>query len=438
MPKITNPVKNLKDIPELKLINLYNEKELLLYTQTENGKLYCDGKSEWVNNDDEFYKSACDFKGQYTISQCECCKKNKDFHKNIMECHKDLTHIADTLKKETLGKVNLYITGSLKHTAFKLLFELLQKKKNVDLMMPQYVSNVREYQWLNACNTGALIYSEDKFEGEIEAFDINSSYAFEMKSETDFPICEGTFVKLDYIAETPLYGVYKAKIISDVNKYMFRVNKNNFYTHIDLKRAKELNYEIELIQDGHENFLRYTSKERKRAKTLFGDYIDYMYTIRMKYKGKDKVFETYIKLLISSLWGQIVETKKFRVKEDEEGNSPNYTFRQGDTLLKSTILYNGGFEHEYINVNDPYKTRFARIKVFLLAQARSRISTLIEDNIHNVVRIQTDGFFVKPSDKKYEIGTELGQLKLEYKGKVIIHNVNKITYNATIIANNNT
>jgi hypothetical protein len=57
MSKITNQVKNLKDIPELRLVNLYKEKELLLFTQTENGKQYCDGKSNWINNDDEFYKT---------------------------------------------------------------------------------------------------------------------------------------------------------------------------------------------------------------------------------------------------------------------------------------------------------------------------------------------------------------------------------------------
>ncbi len=213
--------------------------------------------------------------------------------------------------------------------------------------------------------------------------------------------------------------------------------KNNFYTHIDLRRAKELGYTIELIQDGHENFLQYTSKERKRAKTLFGDYMDILYAIRLKFKGKDQVVEGYVKLLISSLWGTLSEKKTFKVRENEDGETPGYEEREGDTLLKSTRLTSGGFEHEYTNVNNPFKTRFARIKLFLLAQGRSKMSSLIEDNIHNVVRIQTDGFFVKPSDKKYILGPELGQLKLEYKGNVIIHNVNKISYNAITNANIN-
>ena len=425
MPKIDNPIKSLREIAELKAVNLYNEKEFLLFKYNERNILYCDGIKTWEDNNDLF-KEAYNFNGKYILSRCEFCNKNKNFHNTMLECYRDLKHTADNLKIATKGKINLYITGSLKHTGLKLLFELLHKKQKIDLMALQFVKHIREYQWLNACNTGALIYSEDNFKGEIEAYDINSYYPSIMKSEIDFPIAEGSFVKLDYISETPLFGIYKAKILSKVNPYLFRINSNNFYTHIDLKRAKELNYEIELVQDGHENFLRYTNKERKKAKSLFGDYMDYLYDIRMKYKSKDNVIETYLKLLISSLWGQLSETKTFRVIEDEDGNFIKYEEREGDTHIKSTRLNNGGFEHEFFNINDPFKTRFARIKLFLLAQGRYKMSSLIEDNIANVVQVQTDGFLVKPSQKHYELGPEIGKLKLEYKGQAKINNVNNI------------
>ena len=83
---------------------------------------YCDGKTEWEDGG-ELCREAFDFKSEYIASRCEICNKDGNYHKTMLECHRDLTHIADTLKKESKGKINLYITGSLKHTGLKLLFE---------------------------------------------------------------------------------------------------------------------------------------------------------------------------------------------------------------------------------------------------------------------------------------------------------------------------
>lgn len=477
MPKIISKITDIRQIPELKGVNLYREKQLLLYKYTDGDAKYCDGKTEWEDQG-ELCKEAFDFKSEYIASRCEICNKDNSYHKTMLDCHKDLTHMADTLKKETKGKINLYITGSLKHTGLKLLFEFIENKGKIDLTQPEYVKNAREYAWLDACNTGALIYCEDNYKGEVEAYDFNSYYAALMTGKQELPICEGEFITLDKLGNYDkefLFGIYKAKIsnthcvwegntgtekIIPTNKYLFRENKNNFYTHIDLKRARELKYNIELIQDGHENFLHYGPKHRKRASSLFGEYMAFLYAIRMKYKGKDEPLEIYVKLLISSLWGQLAQQRIKKIKEDEEGLIQG-ELKEGDVHLKSTRLYSGGFEHEYINVNDPFMTRFARIKLFLLAQGRYTISALIGDNIDNVVQIQTDGFMVKPSNKTYTLGDEMGALKLEFKGKAEIKNVNNVQivcnccntwhkksltkehnktdiHKATIIANNNT
>ena len=127
MPKIISQIKQPHQIPELKGVNLYKEKQLLLYKYTDGYARYCDGKTEWEDNG-EFCKKAFDFKSEYIASRCEICNKDNNYHKTMLECHRDLTHIADTLKNETKAKINLYITGSLKHTGLKLLFEFIEKK----------------------------------------------------------------------------------------------------------------------------------------------------------------------------------------------------------------------------------------------------------------------------------------------------------------------
>ena len=286
MPKIISKITDIRQVPELKGVNLYKEKQLLLYKYIDGGVKYCDGETEWEGTN-ELCRETFDFKSEYISSRCEICNKDNNYHKTMLECHKDLTHMADTLKKETKGKINLYITGSLKHTGLKLLFEIIEHKKKVDLTQPEFITNAREYQWIDACNLGALIYCQDNYKGEVEAYDYNSYYASLMTGQQELPICEGKFIILDKLSEKDfLFGIYKAKILRKTNSYLFRENKNNFYTHIDLKRARELKYEIELIQDGHENFLHYGPNNRKRAKSLFGDYMTFLYAIRTIYNRR--------------------------------------------------------------------------------------------------------------------------------------------------------
>ena len=201
-----------------------------------------------------------------------------------------------------------------------------------------------------------------------------------------------------------------------------------------MKCARELNYTIELIQDGSENFLYYPKEKRAIGKTLFNKYIEFIYNLKVagglrkhpEYKNEEMI-NTYIKLLLSSLWGLLCEEKKFfyTIKADGTGNYKEF---EGDEILRITPSNNGDTEYEIRNINNPYKTRFSRMKVFLLSQGRYKMSSMLSDNVENVVRVQTDGFMVVHSDKKYDIKTDIGHLKLEYEGNVKIKNVNRIEY----------
>src|SRR5271169_1218635 len=63
----------------------------------------------------------------------------------------------------------------------------------------------------------------------------------------------------DYI----LYGIFHTKVEFKENmKMLFRYNKHNKYTHIDLSRAKELGLQVILIQDNTPNALIYKKEVR--------------------------------------------------------------------------------------------------------------------------------------------------------------------------------
>jgi hypothetical protein len=67
----------------------------------------------------------------------------------------------------------------------------------------------------------------------------------------------------------------------------------------------------------------------------------------------------------------------------------------------------------YQNNDHIFKTDFARIKPFLLAKGRTKISKLVEPCVDNVMYIHTDGFLVTEEQKKLQTGTNLGDVKYE-------------------------
>ena len=65
------------------------------------------------------------------------------------------------------------------------------------------------------------------------------------------------------------------KITKTKDSYkVFSHNPKNYYTHIDMTKAKRLNLKIEIIQDGENNFLEYSPEKRIDGKILFKEFIN--------------------------------------------------------------------------------------------------------------------------------------------------------------------
>lgn len=96
-----------------------------------------------------------------------------------------------------------------------------------------------------------------------------------------FPIKQG---EIKYILTSELpehfqYGIYRC-MIQKITTRLFRYNKNNYYTHFDLERAKELGLKIEMIEDGENNFLHYDRCKLILGRQLFGKFIDKLYPLK--------------------------------------------------------------------------------------------------------------------------------------------------------------
>ena len=119
------------------------------------------------------------------------------------------------------------------------------------------------------------------------------------------PIKEGEFRKVDKLPKNfKKTGIYKCKVIGNISPYLFRYNTHHFYTNTDLKRAKQLNYTLELIDDGNDNFLYYSEDKILSSDKIFKQYITFLYDLKLYYKEQnDNEILIYIKKNYFLLFG---------------------------------------------------------------------------------------------------------------------------------------
>jgi hypothetical protein len=229
-----------------------------------------------------------------------------------------------------------------------------------------------------------------------------------MCSSILFPIDEGVFTSIFELPTGYLqYGIYRCIVHYDKQKNkMFRFNKNNHYTHIDLTRARELNLKIDLIIDTEANFLYYSRDKLLTGSEIFGLFVDYMFDLKQKKLDGAKE-------ILNILYGALSErnSKNRTIKYDEKYEIPGNSHNE----IRKSNLSKDEFYIASVSKANQYKYGYARIIPFILAKGRSIISKIIEPIYNDVVRCHTDGIVFTNLNKDMKFGCELGSLV--YEGK---------------------
>jgi hypothetical protein len=309
---------------------------------------------------------------------------------------------ANLLKEITNDRINLYKTASVTKTSLKLFYSF-------NPPMPDKIQ-IFEMEIMEYCKNGGLIFG-DKYKGKAYKYDVVSQYPFVMRSDKMvFPIGEGILKTLTTEEFNELsfyqYGIYHVKI-SDANHKLFSQNSNNWYTHICLTRAKELQLKMELIQDDKPNFLHF-SKLVNGAK-LFRPFVDYLFNF--KNEGY-----SCIKKYLNSLWGMLSKMNYFDVVTKEDDGIRLDRELTTLTPASNDLVHNHKrFKARIFKQQKAYDNDYARIKPFLAARCRYQISKIVEQNLNNVIRCFIDGIILKKRIKGIETGLNIGDLK--YEGK---------------------
>lgn len=293
-----------------------------------------------------------------------------------------------------------------------------------------------EAQWISKSMMGGLIWAKNDWKGFGRQYDETSLYPSIQQSALTFPIGAGEFETLcDFTDHRgyALYGIFRAKIFD--NNLLFRKNKKNIYTHIDLSRAKALNLQVSLIQDGKPNALIYKKETRIQGGIIFGEYVHFLF----KVKNQGGIAGRVAKKILNTLWGALCQRKR-TYKTLSSDNGESFSFPEGHVLdsiipIRQSNRENEQWKFQFTNPGNPFKGEYPRIAPFLLAQGRKIISEVIQPYADKVRRIHTDGFILEESQDTPLINCDesasktLKSLKFERAGECYVKNANQVVWN---------
>lgn len=384
-----------------------------------NGDEYTDITQEDINDmihksgSHEYYPYTMIF--QYGMTTDESLKYTYD--KLIDEGNK--------MYKLTNGKLNIHsLKGKPKRIGHYLLYN-----NTYHIETPEDIK-YDEAILLESATSGGLMYKKKISKSTpYYTYDLNSAYSYAMMHMTH-PIKRGTpNLITEFHPDYFLYGIYRCKIhrsnVYDIDDF-FHFSDEDTYTHYDLMTAKLLGLKIDIIQDGIPNFFRYSGNQCLiHGKKLFGKPIEYLYELK-----KEKVSDIP-KLCLNNLYGSLCETnsKKVCASQRKQVDLENVDIIKHETVTNK----NGSYDFiKYVPHDKYYIHNFARSKPFILSHVRYLMIKAVLPHKEHIIRCHTDSMTSTiPLD--IELGTEMGQFKLEKSGKILhIIGVNDIIYDTTL------
>ena len=168
------------------------------------------------------------------------------------------------------------------------------------------------------------------------------------------------------------YGLYNVWIKYDQSKKkLFRFNKTNWYTQIDLARAKELNLNMNLLVGDQANFLYYPREKLLAGTELFKNYVDHLFALKQQNIPRSKC-------ILNILWGAL--SQKAYNKKTINNNDDVYIIPDNCELDAFKPFDDDNTLIEVFNNDHQYKMGFARICPFLISKGRKPLCYIWQEH----------------------------------------------------------
>lgn len=424
---------SLASNPGRKKIDAVDKKPKTPLTYQEDGvnnqvKVY-NGKDVQSIRIPEFRKLKSKMYGKCCFISVEKNRKTGIFE-SVQEAYARIHEERNILLAES-KKIGLTIdlfmcNGSYKQTALWLFERLSQAVPANELLDPI------ESKWISEAMMGGIIWADNDWKGHGRQYDETSLYPSIQQSALTFPIHKGKFQTLkDFINHGGygIYGIFYAEV-KKKSEILFRYNKHNRYTHIDLFRAKALGLQVNLIQDGSPNALVYEKETRIPGTVIFGEYVNFLF----KLKNLGGIVSKVAKRILNTLWGALCQRK--RSYYNISNSDPHiFEYPEGEILDSIIPIDDNQWTFQFFNPGSLFKGEYPRIAPFILAQGRKIISETIEPYKDKVRRIHTDGFILEEDPNQPSLisciekaSQTLKALKFEKEGMCHVKNVNQVAW----------
>jgi len=245
--------------------------------------------------------------------------------------------------------------------------------------------DIIESNWIEKCYNAGLMSCVPQT-CESYGYDFNFCYPKAMTSKNLLiPTKKGkeTHLKLDELPKKLKVGYYHVKISSnDKNfKKAFSISKDNVYCQISLKWILKHQHKFNINIDENIDAYLYEDEDCITGYQLFNSWYQKLKEMR-KTLPKNKI----LKHIGSSLWGSL-SASNLKTCTNKDINDKKYD----DYILHDhRIESNKNEYYVLIKENKPYKYNI-RLKPFITAFVRNKVSKLIMEDIDNVIRVHTDG-----------------------------------------------
>ena len=393
----------------IKTISYKNQKILFIYRSDADISVYDGFEIEkWTL--EKYFEVKDNIFGKYVLLHAKCMetliKEYDEFYKH-----------ANIIKTESNGFIDYFQSGGRhKNAALKLFYN--QSRGIED---PEQIDEIEE-EWIRDAMMGALVFGTKCTLNDAKCYDVNSAYAYAMQfSGFKIPIKRGDFKMLEELPEILSFGIYCCHIEKsgdyDTNK-LFKFNKSNKYTHIDINVARKLKLKVNLIKNKQANCLLYGAGKCINASKMFKTTVDYLYQL----KRNDVKFA---KRILTALWGGLCQTKKsykcaYNPADPINIDTDNVLLGIQPVVKGDLILYakKGHF----------YKTNYARMGPFLTAFVRKMMADAIFPHKEHVHRCHTDSI-LSDVDIDLKLSSDIGQWKIEHSGQCTIKNAMEVIWN---------
>jgi hypothetical protein len=330
-----------------------------------------------------------------------------EYKRRFNECNEQLRSISKTIIFSDNGESGKHISNHwcVYNVFFKACNYIITKRLNLD--MPK-ICDYDEFMTIESTDNGGLQYFNEAYKNvvtECFGYDYPAFYPSLLGaewSELKIPTNKGTAMKFESLNFGKLkFGIYNVRILSsnpDAQK-VFKFNKRSWYNYYCINFAYEykdqLGFTFELLHEGGYN--AYVYSNFMFAKSMFSNW----YTPLMKVKAKypDNFL---VKHLLSTLHGVLTGFKvmdKNDIPDLENADiTPKKDREYSEYKFVRTIITNdkNGVPNKVdkvVDVHDPYRYPFARMKSFLTSYGRCHVGKFImsQNLLPHVIRIHTDG-----------------------------------------------